>query len=79
MARLVQQVSLSAESINPLESAPYFLAVDQPSSACTQRDLIQTIVDEMGEHYDVPRKPYEEAWMSRLHLLCGILTTHKMQ
>lgn len=33
MARLVRQVSLSAESINPLETPPYFLAVDQPSLA----------------------------------------------
>ena len=33
MARLVRQVSLTAESINPLETPPYFLAVDQPSLA----------------------------------------------
>ena len=51
MARLVRQVTLSAESINVLESPPYFLAIDQASA--TQQELIQCIVDEMGEHYDV--------------------------
>lgn len=30
LARMVRQVSLTAESINPLETPPYFLAVDQP-------------------------------------------------
>eukprot|EP00913_Durusdinium_trenchii_P020343 g19111.t1 len=55
MARLVRQVSLTAEGINPLEATPYFLAVDQPPSAVLQKDLVQGIVDEMGEHYEVPR------------------------
>mmetsp|Transcript_86702 Transcript_86702/g.177053 ORF Transcript_86702/g.177053 Transcript_86702/m.177053 type:complete len:661 (+) Transcript_86702:70-2052(+) len=64
MARLVRQVSLTAESINPLETPPYFLAVDQPPSqppVSTQKDLVQGIVDEMGEHYQVPRVSYDEA------------------
>ncbi|CAK9031897.1 Adenylate kinase 7 (AK 7) (ATP-AMP transphosphorylase 7), partial [Durusdinium trenchii] len=49
------------EGINPLEATPYFLAVDQPPSAVLQKDLVQGIVDEMGEHYEVPRVPYAEA------------------
>lgn len=64
LARMVRQVSLTAESINPLETPPYFLAVDQPPAqppVSTQKDLVQGIVDEMGEHYQVPRVSYEEA------------------
>lgn len=30
MARLVKQISVTADGINPLESTPFFLAVDQP-------------------------------------------------
>ncbi|CAK9001918.1 Adenylate kinase 7 (AK 7) (ATP-AMP transphosphorylase 7) [Durusdinium trenchii] len=54
LARLVRQVSLTAEGINPLEATPYFLAVDQPPSAVLQTDLVG-IVDKVGEHYEVPR------------------------
>lgn len=63
MARVVRQVITNAEGINPLEATPYFLAVDQPPAAkegqapmpASQKDIVQAIVDEMGEHYDVPR------------------------
>ncbi|CAE7241910.1 AK7 [Symbiodinium natans] len=65
MARVVRQVITNAEGINPLEATPYFLAVDQPPAAkegqpsmpAAQSEIVQAIVDEMGEHYDVPRVP----------------------
>ncbi|CAE7212858.1 AK7 [Symbiodinium pilosum] len=65
MARVVRQVITNAEGINPLEATPYFLAVDQPPAAkegqpsmpAAQAEIVQAIVDEMGEHYDVPRVP----------------------
>jgi len=63
MARLVRQISINADagSLNPLESTPYFLAVDQPPAKegetpkpPTQASIVQGIVDNAGEHYDVP-------------------------
>ncbi|CAJ1430747.1 unnamed protein product [Effrenium voratum] len=64
MARMVRQISLTAEGLNPLEVTPYFLAVDQPPGnppVPTQKALVQGIVDEMGEHYEVPRVSQSEA------------------
>lgn len=51
-----------SEAISPLEATPYFLAVDQPptvgeerkSRPMTQAAIVQGIVDEVCEHYDVP-------------------------
>lgn len=61
LARLVRQIGLSAEGLNPLESVPYFLALDQPpapegarSQPPTQADIVQGIVNELGNGYHVP-------------------------
>lgn len=62
LIRLIRQVALTSDNINPLESTPFFLAADQPpapegepSVPPTQADIVQGIVDAMGEHYEVPR------------------------
>jgi len=61
LARLVRQISLSSDGINPLEAVPYFLAVDQPPAGegvarkpPMQKELVQGVVDEVSMHYDVP-------------------------
>ncbi|CAE8618563.1 unnamed protein product, partial [Polarella glacialis] len=64
MARLVKEIGLKSDSISPLEACPYFLAVDQPPAAegearrpPTQAQIVQGIVDEVGQHYEVPTVP----------------------
>lgn len=60
LARLVRQISLSSDGINPLEALPYFIAVDQPGGEGEarkppmQKQIVQGIIDEVCEHYDVP-------------------------
>jgi len=57
MARLVRQVG-NSDALNPMET-PYFLAVDQPSTAgadrappSTQKEIVDAIIDELTEKYE---------------------------
>lgn len=61
LGRLVKQLSLSMDGINPLEANPYFLAVDQPPGnpeekrrPSTQAQLVQSIIDEVCDKFTVP-------------------------
>lgn len=66
LARLVRQVGLSGESIVAVDT-PYFVAVDQPPALAeqpswpsTQAEMVQGIVDEVCEQYDVPVVPMRQ-------------------
>lgn len=61
LARLVRHIGTTSDTISPMEATPYFLAVDQPPAPegqrpkpPTQMDIVQGIVDEVSEHYEVP-------------------------
>jgi len=60
LARLVRQIG-SSEGLNPMETTPYLLAVDQPPAEGAdkgpppmQKDIVYSIINEFTEFYEPP-------------------------